>query len=134
MGMYRTILLLVTSLIMGCSSSPETKPTPLDRVASEAESNEATETAVGEITGYTTAPRGEMDGFTLDSGTTVHFPPHAASQLRPLLEKGQKVSVIGMVRAGPQGEVLEASEVKNLESGKSVDIASIAPPQSQFSD
>jgi len=124
----RSILYLLTVAII-CSSCASTSPLPpsapaVDQARTEAASAHVT----GKVTGYTTAPQGEMDGFTLDSGTTVHFPPHTGAQLKPLLEKGQEVTVIGIPQAGPQGKVLEAATVKNLASGKSVNVASIPTP------
>ena len=69
-----------------------------------------------------------IDGFTLDSGDVVHFPPHAAAQVRPMLKRGQEVKVVGTRVPGPSGEVLEASAIKNLTSGKSVELAAVAHP------
>jgi hypothetical protein len=87
-------------------------------------------TVSGEISGYTTSPRGELDGFTLDTGATVHFPPHTGAQLKPLLKSGQSVVVTGTIQEGPSGRVVEAGSVKNLNNGQSVNVAAIpAPPR-----
>ena len=87
-------------------------------------------TVTGTITRFSVAPLGEMNGFKLDNGTTVHFPPHTGSKLVALLKKGEKVSVSGMVRAGVKGQPeIEASQIRNLGSGKSVNVAAIAPPE-----
>jgi hypothetical protein len=82
----------------------------------------------GKITAYTAGSHGELDGFILDSGTTVHFPPHAGYKVKPLLQKGQALAVDGTIQKGPAGQVLEASHIKNLSNGQSVDIALIAAP------
>ncbi len=81
----------------------------------------------GAIVGYTTAPEGSMDGFTLDSGTTVRFPAYAGSKLLPFVARGAQVTVTGTIRAGGRGPVLEASKVTNQCLG-SVDVAAIPPP------
>jgi hypothetical protein len=82
----------------------------------------------GKITAYTAGSQGELDGFILDSGTTVHFPAHAGFKVKPLLKKGEALSVEGTIQHGPTGQVLEASNIKNLANGQSVNIALIAPP------
>lgn len=38
----------------------------------------ATQTITGAVTKFTQAPTGEIDGFEVDSGTTVHYPPSFA--------------------------------------------------------
>lgn len=69
-----------------------------------------------------------MDGFVLDNGALVHFSPYAGSKVKPLLQKGERVTVNGIIQAGPNGPVLQATGIKNLMNGKSVNIAAIPPP------
>jgi hypothetical protein len=75
----------------------------------------------GKLTAYTAGQHGELDGFILDNGTTVHFPPHTGYRVRPLLRMGQSIAVEGATQPGPTGkQVLEASSIKNTTTGKSV--------------
>ncbi len=111
---------LLSILVFGLSgiataATPAEPPTP--------------SSASGKMTAYTAGTHGELDGFILDNGTTVHFPPIAGFKVRPILRMGQSLSVEGTIQPGPSGKnVLEAKNIKNTTTGKSVDVATILPP------
>jgi hypothetical protein len=87
-------------------------------------------TTQGRITGYTTTPAGDMDGLILDSGVTIHFPPHAGRALLPLVQQREVVRVDGWETTGPTGRVIEASRVTSPTSGATVDVSALpAPPR-----
>ncbi len=126
----RSGLLLVGCLalasVTGCYMSGRASTSTRSGTAQE-QAKEQRE-VTGRIASHTTAPRGEMDGFVLDTGNRVHFPIHTGSTLRPYLEKGQEVRVIGTLVDRPEGKVLEAISITNVGKDKTLEIASIQPP------
>jgi hypothetical protein len=119
-------ILVVVSLLLG-SGLAFTFAQPHE--ASDHASDHGTvSTVTGRITGYTTAAHGEMDGFTLDSGATVHFPIYVGARLLPLIQKGQRVEVTGTLRGRRTAQILDATLVRNRALRESVDVASIPPP------
>src|SRR3989442_1656345 len=50
-------------------------------------------TVSGTVKEFTTAPKGEVDGFTLTDGPWVHWPPHLASRFADFVVKGDRVRV-----------------------------------------
>lgn len=119
-------MLLVTCLALsplaaGCAATFSSRTS-----ASEAASRRE---VTGRIASYTTTPRGEMDGVVLDTGNRVHFPPHTGSAVLPLVEKGQVVRVVGTLVDRPEGKVIEASSVTNVDKDETVHVASMSPPR-----
>jgi hypothetical protein len=86
-------------------------------------------TKEGHVSSYTTTPNGDMDGVVLDTGTKVHFPPHAGKALLPLVQQGKSIRIIGWELTGPQGTILEATKIIATPSGETVDIASLPLPE-----
>lgn len=82
----------------------------------------------GKVKGYTTAPSGDMDGITLDTGSRVHFPVHAGKALLPLVQQGKTVRVIGWELTGPNGTVIEATKIIATPSGETVEIDDLPMP------
>jgi hypothetical protein len=67
---------------------------------------------------FTTAPRGEIDGLILDNGTIVHWPPHRQDEFKGIVNKGDRVLVVGRMETAPRGEThLETAALKNLDTG-----------------
>jgi hypothetical protein len=124
----RSLLVPCLALVMttGCYSSWSTHPKSSQPSTEEAAKNEREVT--GRIVSYTTAPRGEMDGFVLDTGNRVHFPITAGSALLPLVQKGDVVTVRGTVTTRPEGKVIEASSITNEDKNERIDVASISSP------
>lgn len=56
-------------------------------------------------------PRGEVNGAVLEDRSIVRVPPHAAYQLRSLLQVGQPISVVGYGVENEYGRVIEASSI-----------------------
>lgn len=125
----RTLLLtcLAVSLTAGCYTTWSTNGRSSQQRPSEVAKNEREVT--GRIASYTTAPRGEMDGFVLDTGNRVHFPITAGSTLLPIVQKGDVVTVTGNLTDRPEGKVIEATTIANRDKGKRIDVASITPPK-----
>jgi hypothetical protein len=114
---------MIPLLILGLSTLAQAEPPAKTPAAVPVASS-----ASGKITAYTAGSHGELDGFILDNGTTIHFPAHAGYKVKPLLQKNQALNVDGTIQAGPAGQVLEASNIKNLVSGQSVNVSAIQPP------
>ena len=73
----------------------------------------------GTVRDFTTAPKGEIDGVTLNDGTWVHWPPHLADRFSSIIAKGDKIKVVGAMETGPAGDTkLEVSSVTNLKNDR----------------
>jgi hypothetical protein len=83
----------------------------------------------GRIQEFTTAPRGEVDGATLDDGTLLHWPPHVGERVADMVKKGDKVEATGQTETGPKGDThFEVQSITNVRTDATLDVASIAPP------
>jgi hypothetical protein len=72
-------------------------------------------TVTGTVRRFTTAPKGEVDGMELSDGTVVHWPPHLERRFTAIVEKGDRVRVVGWDETKPRGKrVLEVRTVTNL--------------------
>jgi len=70
----------------------------------------------------TTAPRGEIDGATLDNGTTLHWPPHMQDRFSSAIKVGDQVRATGRMETGPAGDThFEISSVTNLRTNTAVE-------------
>jgi hypothetical protein len=79
-------------------------------------------TANGSVKEFTTAKKGEVDGFILSDGQWVHWPPHLSSRFSDLVVKGDKVRVTGFKEVDKKGETkLEVSTLTNLRTNKTVE-------------
>ena len=79
-------------------------------------------TANGTVKELTTAPKGEVDGFILNDGRWVHWPPHLASRFADAVVKGDKVRVTGYWETGTKGETkLEVSTLTVLRTNKTIE-------------
>jgi hypothetical protein len=73
----------------------------------------------GTVRDFTTAPKGEIDGVTLNDGTWVHWPPHLADRFSSIIAKGDRIKVVGSMETGPAGDTkLEVSSVTNLKNDR----------------
>lgn len=83
----------------------------------------------GVVRGFTTAPTGQIDGFILDNGTKVHYPPHLGAQITTMMNTGTPVQVQGSMVTTPTGEQqLEAQTITNTAANKSFDVGAAPPP------
>lgn len=99
-------------------------PPPPDRAV-----DGPTKTVRGVVKEFTTAPKGETDGFFLDDGTEVHFPPHLSDKVTDVVNKKDRVKVTGRSMKMPGGEThFQASSITNLRTNTSVAIDDTAPP------
>ena len=72
------------------------------------------QTIRGAVERFTTAPKGEVDGCILDDGTWVHWPPHLAEQVTPLLAKGDRIRVTGRTEVDKESRTkFEAETITN---------------------
>lgn len=79
-------------------------------------------TASGSVREFTTAKKGEVDGFILSDGKWVHWPPHLSSRFADFVVKGDKVRVTGFMEVDKKGETkLEISTLTNLRTSKTVE-------------
>ena len=86
-------------------------------------------TVRGTVRQFTTAPKGEVDGLTLDDGTVIHWPPHLESRFTVIVKKGDRVEAVGRMETKPMGEtVLEIQTLTNLRTQASRDNDDVAPP------
>lgn len=87
----------------------------------------ATQTTTGVVKSFTRAPTGEVDGFELDDGTTVHYPPSLQPAVGAAIMKNNRVRVTGL--AGPglgtgtkPGKLLEAQTITNLTTNQTLEV------------
>jgi hypothetical protein len=79
-------------------------------------------TANGAIKEFTSAPKGEVDGFVLSDGRWVHWPPHLSERFTSAVVKGDKVRVTGFWETGKKGDTkLEVSILTNLRTNKTIE-------------
>lgn len=73
-------------------------------------------------------PHDDVDGFLLDSGDEVHFPPHLGEDVLALIRVGDRVAVTGTREPRPRGEeVFEASRI--VQGKDAIDIERPRPPR-----
>jgi hypothetical protein len=85
----------------------------------------------GKVERFTMTPTGRLDGFLLEGGAQVHFPPHLSEQLGATVRAGDTVSIEGY--RTPAAPVIIASSVTDVVSHKTVadqgpDVAETPPP------
>jgi hypothetical protein len=81
--------------------------------------NGPAKTVRGTVKEFTTAPKGEVDGFKLSDGTWVHWPPHLQERFKDIVAKGDRVEAVGQMETGPRGDDphLEVSTLTNVRTG-----------------
>jgi hypothetical protein len=94
-------------------------PTALDTPMSQ--------TLTGKVARFTRAPTGEIDGFELDSGAIVHYPPFLSDEITSLVAIDHQVRVTGVGGGGPGTganavNVLEARTITNVTTNRTVDL------------
>ena len=117
----RGIGLMAGALMALAGGSHAKADAPADREAS---------TVTGDVSRFTTAPKGEIDGAVLDSGTVIHWPPHLGSQIADVIHKGDQVRAQGANEAGPEGDRhFEIRKITNVGSNAAVDVGDVPPPR-----
>jgi hypothetical protein len=116
------VALLVTALAVPVATAAKKKPKPPPRAPE-------TRTISGTITGYHTAPRGEVDGFLLDNGVEVKFPPHEWTSVREVAQNGDRIEATGDYHVTRHGDAhLRATRIVNVETGASWTKPQPTPP------
>jgi hypothetical protein len=78
-----------------------------------------TATITGEVKIVLLNHHGEIDGFLLEDGTRVKFPPHIGASLAAIAKPGQRVSVIGFAGLRTQfGTAVEGLSVTSAVTGQ----------------
>ncbi len=75
------------------------------------------ETISGTVSEWKRNHHGDLDGFHLEDGTEVRFPPHRASEIEGVVRHGSAVEVWGTRR----GRRFHAFEISDSESGETVE-------------
>lgn len=66
-------------------------------------------TVRGKVAKETTNPPGDVDGWVLEDGKTVNFPPHAYQSLREWIKTGDEIVVQTTPRTDPRGRQLQVA-------------------------
>lgn len=111
----------ITGLAAYLPVSGQATPSAESREASPVEEVEAT------VLKLVRNDRDDVDGFSLEGGKEVHFPPHVWSELEPFVKVGEKVKVKGRNEVRPRGEtVFVATQISS--GSQSVEIQPPPPP------
>jgi hypothetical protein len=113
---------------LGCAENTASAPAPAAQAAVSPASS-----VTGTIQNYTRTPSGDVDGFTLDSGQRVHFPPDLSAKVSEQFPPNMPVHVTGRLQTDPDGrQVIEADQLTNPTTHATLDIAAAraAPPSS----
>lgn len=85
------------------------------------------ETVHGLISQWTVNLHGDVDGFRLDTGFIVRFPPHHGNDVAEIVEDGAPVTVVGSWHVTPHGEEhISASSIESSGVRISVDVAGVS--------
>ncbi len=78
--------------------------------------------AEGTVRELTANRHGDMDGFVLEDGTLVKFPPHQSRALQEFVSVGDRVSVAGRRHETPAGDIhLHADLITLASTGKTLE-------------
>jgi hypothetical protein len=79
-------------------------------------------TASGSVREFTTAKKGDVDGFILSDGKWIHWPPHLSTRFADFVVKGDKVRVTGFMEMDKKGVTkVELATLTNLRTSKTVE-------------
>ena len=82
-----------------------------------------TQTVTGIVIKFTNAPTGEIDGFELDSGATVHYPRSLQRQVAAVIARDNRVSVTGLVGSETRTlNLIEAETITNLMTSQTLEL------------
>ena len=83
--------------------------------------SESPMTASGRIHEFHRNKHHDVDGFQLEDGTEVKFPPHLAARMTDIMSVGDTVNVKGRRHQTPKGDIhLHADSIVNSKTRKSV--------------
>lgn len=89
---------------------------------------EETRSISGRVKSFVKNGRGDVDGFELEDGVLVHFPPHLSTQVTQLVATGDRVQVAGRNDTLPKGETVFRAE--QIEKGNvKIEIDEPRPPR-----
>jgi hypothetical protein len=81
--------------------------------------------AAGTVQRFTRSATGDVDGFVLEDGTTVHFPAYLSRQVTALVAQNAQVRVTGLMPevAGARAtRLLEARTITDVASNRTVTV------------
>jgi hypothetical protein len=84
-----------------------------------------TSTRAGHIVQFTHAATGEVDGFVLDQGTTVHFPTYLSRRISEALGDARDVEVTGLLVHGTDRDaatILEAQTITERATRRTITV------------
>ena len=86
-----------------------------------------TQTVTGIVKNFTQAPTGDVDGFELDNGTTVHYSSLLHTTVAAMIQKNSSVRVTGLVGSGGASgskpvKLIEAQTMTNLTTGLTLEV------------
>jgi nucleotide-binding universal stress UspA family protein len=74
-------------------------------------------TVSGTVRGWKENPHGDQDGFYLEDGTEVRFPPHRAREIQRIIREGRPVEISGIWH----GQGFHAYQITDTGSGTRVE-------------
>ena len=89
-------------------------------------------TVTGSVRHFTHAATGDVDGFVLDDGTTIHFPAYLSRQVTALVSEKARVRVAGLLLAGSDADaarLLEARTITDLRSNRTLTVTGTGSAQ-----
>ena len=95
-------------------------------LGSTAYSSASTTEVTGKVQKFVLNPEGDVDGFLLDKGPQIHFPPHMSKQLLAVVSANDEVKIKGHEESS---KVFKAETIENLATKKSVVESAPQPPK-----
>lgn len=107
-------------------ATPRNAPAqPPQATQQEIDAPAPTSTRAGRIVQFTHAATGEVDGFVLDQGTTVHFPTYLSRRISEALGNARDVEVTGLLVHGTERDattILEAETIVDRANRRTITV------------
>lgn len=100
-------------------------PQPPQATPKEIGAPAPTSTRAGRIVQFTHAATGQIDGFILDQGTTVHFPTYLSRRISEALGNSRDVEVTGLLIHGTERDaatILEAQTITDRSTRRTITV------------
>lgn len=127
----RTVIVMATMLAISTVHAQERSaprnapPQPPQATPQEIGAPAPTSTRSGRIVQFTHAATGEVDGFILDQGTTVHFPTYLSRRITEALGTARDVEVTGLLVHGTERDaatILEAQTITDRAARRTITV------------
>lgn len=127
----RTVIVIATMLAISTVHAQErpaprnAPPQPPQTTPQEIGAAAPTSTRTGRIVQFTHAATGEVDGFILDQGTTVHFPTYLSRRISEALGTARDVEVTGLLVHGTERDaaiILEAQTITDRATRRTITV------------